>query len=166
MNRSDSHSQSSITDKSPPARENKYLQMGGFFSLAFALFQVSAVVWPAKLVASFGGPAELQIEHPYYFISLCLIIGAIAAVWGLYALSGAGKLRRLPLLHTVLSVITTIYILRGLDVIHDAMMIYKHPEQNLIRFLIFSLLALCIGLIHLTGIIRLFRHDRSEMKTP
>ena len=139
-----------------------YLQIGGLFSLAFALFQVSAVFWPAELVAYFGGPAKLLIEHPVYFISVCLIIGAIAAIWGLYALSGAGKFRRLPFQRTALSIITAIYILRGLRVFPDAMIIYKHPEQNLIRFLIFSLLALCIGLIHLAGIIRFFRHGRSE----
>jgi len=149
MNHFNSLHSSTIEDNLLRTKNNIYLQIGGVFSLSFAVFQASAAFWPAELVAYFGGPAGLQIEHPIYYISICLFIGAIAAIWGFYALSGAGKFRRLPFLRTVLSVI------------RDAMIIYKYPEQNLIRFLIFSLLALCIGLTHLTGLIILFRHGRS-----
>ena len=161
MNHFNSLHSSTIEDNLLRTKNNIYLQIGGVFSLSFAVFQASAAFWPAELVAYFGGPAGLQIEHPIYYISICLFIGAIAAIWGFYALSGAGKFRRLPFLRTALSVIAAFYILRGLSVIRDAMIIYKYPEQNLIRFLIFSLLALCTGLTHLTGLIILFRHGRS-----
>ncbi len=162
MNRSNALLQSSINSKLPFVKKNVCLQIGGCFSLAFALFQASAVFWPPELVAYFGGPARLQIEHPVYFISLCLMIGIIAAVWGLYALSGAGKFRRLPFLRTIIGFVTAVYIFRGLRVIPDYLFISQHPEQHLTRLLIFSLLALCIGFIHLIGFIKLFQRGRSE----
>lgn len=40
-------------------------------------------------------------------------IAAILSVWMLYALSGAGVIRRLPFLRLVLLLIATIYLLRG-----------------------------------------------------
>lgn len=50
------------------------------------------------------------------FLSLALVFMA----WGLYALSSAGILRRLPRLHTTLLVIGAIYALRGLQLVVDA----------------------------------------------
>jgi putative oxidoreductase len=136
---------------------NIYLLTGGLFSLAFAVFQVSAVFWPPEMLTFFGGPVEMQAENPLMYIFVCVVIGAIIAVAGLYALSGAGIFRRLPLLRTMLVGITAVFILRGLAIINDLRMINEHPELNLGRFVVFSLFALCVGLVHLIGVIRLFR---------
>ena len=144
------------------AKGNIYLQIGGIFSFAFAVFQISAIFWSQELLAYFGGPAKMQAENPMMYILLCLIVGGLVAVCGLYAFSGAGKFRRLPLLRTMLVAITSIFILRGFAVITDLMIIQKHPEQNLIRFLVFSIIALCIGLCHLIGTIKLFKLGRPE----
>jgi len=35
-----------------------------------------------------------------------------------------------------------------------------HPGQDLLRFAVFSVIALCAGLVHLFGVIRLFRQGR------
>ena len=45
---------------------------------------------------------------------ITLAIAAILAIWSAYALSGAGLIRRLPLLRTGLVVIAAVYLLRGL----------------------------------------------------
>jgi hypothetical protein len=148
-------------DSNPPNR-NIYLIIGGVFSLAFALFQVSAVIWPPDLLTFFGGPVKMQAENPFMYVVVCVLVGAIVAVCGLYAFSGAGKFRRLPLLRTMLVIITVVFILRGLAIIHDLKMIQQHPEMNLTRFAVYSLIALCVGLIHLMGVIRLFRQGRGK----
>jgi hypothetical protein len=144
---------------SAPASPHNYLLLaGGYFSLAFAAFQVSAIWWSASSVKYFGGPAELRMERPILYALLCLAVGAIVAVFGVYALSGAGRIRRLPLLRTVLISVTTIYLLRGLLFIPQVPVVLKHP--GLVRFLVFSAISLCLGLVHLAGVVQLYRHGR------
>ena len=137
---------------------NNLLLAGGYFSLAFAVFQVSGIWWPPKAISYLGGPAEFSIKRPLLYAALCLVLGAIVAVFGLYALSGAGKIRRLPLLRTGLITIAGIYLLRGLLIIPQTLFVVKHPE--LIRFLIFSLISLCVGAVHAGGVVQLYRHGR------
>src|SRR5664279_1779142 len=76
---------------------NYWLLAGGYFSLGFAAFQVSAIGWPARAVRYFGGPAELRTEKPIQYGLLCLAIGVIVAIFGLYALSGR---RQVPTIAT------------------------------------------------------------------
>jgi hypothetical protein len=142
----------------PTPRHNYLLLAGGYFSLGFSAFQASAIGWPARAVGYFGGPAELRIEKPIQYALLCLAIAAIMAVFGLYALSGAGKIRRLPLLRTVLIAVTAIYLLRGLLIIPQAPYVLTHP--GLVRFVVFSAISLVVGLVHLGGVVQLCRHGR------
>jgi len=140
----------------PP--HNYLLIAGGYFSLGFAAFQASAIGWPAWAVGYFGGPARLRVESPIRYAALCVAIAAIMAVFGLYALSGAGKVRRLPLLRTVLIAVTAIYVLRGVLIIPQTPIVLKHP--GLVRFLVFSAISLCIGIVHFGGIVQLCRLGR------
>ena len=154
---------SSITTASPAMAahapvHNYWLLAGGYFSLGFAAFQASAIGWPARAVKYFGGPAELRIERPIQYAVLCIVIAGVVAVFGLYALSGAGKVRRLPLLRTVLIAVTAIYLLRGLLVIPQMPIVLKHPD--LVRFVVFSAISLGVGLVHLGGAVQLCRHGR------
>jgi hypothetical protein len=137
---------------------NYWLLVGGYFSLGFAAFQVSAIGWSARAIRYFGGPAELRIEKPIQYGLLCLAIGVIVAIFGLYALSGAGKVRPLPLLRTVLLFVTAVYLLRGLLIIPQIPIVVKHPD--LVRFVVFSGIALCVGVVHLGGLVQLWRRGR------
>jgi putative oxidoreductase len=147
------------------AKGNIYLQIGGLFSLAFAVFQISAIFWSQELLIYFGGPVKMQAENPMVYIFVCVFVGALIAICGLYALSGAGKFRRLPSLRTVLVVVTTVFFLRGLLVIPILKILFTSPEKNVFRFLVFSFVALGIGIIHLVGVITLFKHGRPERMT-
>jgi|WetSurMetagenome_2_1015567.scaffolds.fasta_scaffold19149_6 putative oxidoreductase len=142
---------------------NVYLQIGGLFSLVFSLFQVCGVFMPPSIIIYFGGPVKLQVENPALFGLVCVVLGVIIAVVGLYALSGAGKFRRLPFLRTVLVVVTTVFILRGLFIIPILKIMFTHPEKDVFRFIVFSIIALGIGVIHLIGVIKLFKHGRPEI---
>lgn len=134
---------------------NIFLLIGGLFSLSFTVFQLSAIVWPPALLSYFDGPVKMQAEYPLMYVISCIFVGALVAVAGLYALSGAGFFRRLPLLRTGLVIITVVYIYRGLGIIYDIRI------QGPPRLAVFSLIALCVGLIHLMGVIRLFRKEYS-----
>jgi putative oxidoreductase len=146
-------------------KRNLYLQIGGMFSFAFAIFQISAIFWSKELLMYFGGPVKMQAENPFMYIFACLFVGALVAACGLYAFSGAGRVRRFPLLRTMLITITTIYMLRGLAIITDLIIIHNHPELNLWRFFFYSCIALCIGLAHLVGVIKFFKYGRPEIHT-
>lgn len=142
------------------SKGNIYLFIGGVFSLAFAVFQASAIFWSHELLTFFGGPVTLRAENPMMYYVSCIFVGAVVAICGLYALSGAGKFRRLPLLRTGLIAISVIYLLRGFEIYIDVKIIQQHPELHQERFLVFSIIALCVGLAHLLGVIRLFRYGR------
>jgi putative oxidoreductase len=137
------------------AKKNALLLGGAYFSLAFAAFQISGIFWPSHAIKYFGGPAELSEARPVLYAFLCIVVAAIAAIFGLYAMSGAGRIRRLPLLRTVITATTAIYILRGFLLIPQIPLAVKHP--SLIRFALFSMVSLCVGLIHLAGLFKLFK---------
>ena len=80
--------------------------------------------------------------------------GAIAFVlgaWSLYALSGAALIRALPLLRTVLCVITAIYLLRGLAVLPLAVLGKSTPF-----WWWSSMICLLIGAVHLVGLLQVW----------
>ncbi len=81
---------------------NVMLIVGGCFSLAFAVFQASGIWWSPEAVKYLGGPAEMCASNRPLYAALCIVVAAGAAVFAFYALSGAGVIRRLPLLRTVL----------------------------------------------------------------
>jgi hypothetical protein len=146
----------SISARSP--LHNYLLLAGGYFSLAFAIFQLSGIWWSASAVKYLGGPADMRVHRPATYGFLCLTVALGAAIFGLYSLSGAGKIRRLPLLRTVLIIVAAIYLLRGLLAIPQAPMVLKHPE--LARFLLFSLISLVVGVVYSMGVFHLFRNGR------
>jgi hypothetical protein len=67
--------------------KNTLLFVGGYFSLAFAVFQISGVFWPPNAIKYFGGPAELSQTLPVIYALLCLGVALIVAVFGIYAFS-------------------------------------------------------------------------------
>ncbi len=141
------------------ARQSNFsLLAGGYFSLAFAVFQITAIWWSPGVISYMGGPAQMGVEEPFEYAVLCVLVAGMVGIFGLYALSGAGKLRRFPLLRSVLIGVTAIYLLRGLMIIPQVPLALKHPE--LVRFLTFSLLSLFVGTLHLVGVVSLYRYGR------
>jgi len=135
---------------------NVMLIVGGCFSLVFAVFQASGIWWSPEAVKYLGGPAEMCASNRPLYAVLCVVVAAGAAAFGFYALSGAGAIRRLPLLRTVLAGITSIYLLRGLLLFPQALAYHRTPKLVPIRFLFMSAIALAVGLVHLAGVVQLF----------
>ncbi len=82
-------------------------------------------------------------------IWMTISITLVLTVWGLYALSGAGLFRRLPLLRTVLIIIAAIYVARGLFLI-PAIVYVPYPEGAFDYWS--SVIVLLYGLVHMVGI--------------
>jgi hypothetical protein len=77
-----------------------------------------------QAVISTSPAAAAYFEAPSSLLEnrlLLFVMGASATliliIFGLYALSGAGMIRRLPLLHIVLIAISSLFLLRGLFIV-------------------------------------------------
>ena len=92
-----------------------WLKVAAGLSFSMAACQAVISVWPAA-AAYFQAPPALLNDR----VRLFVVGGAAALVpvlFGLYALSGAGVIRRLPLLRTALVGIGSLFLLRGLFII-------------------------------------------------
>jgi putative oxidoreductase len=142
----------------PAPKRNLMLLIGGSFSLAFALFQLSCIWFPPSLLGYFGGPVEMSIQRPVVYALVCVAVAVAIAIAGFYALSGAGKIQHLPFLRIMLTGVTAVYLLRGLLLFPQVQFVLHHP--GFARFVVFSAIALVVGLVHLGGLISLFRNGR------
>jgi len=81
-----------------------------------------------------------------------LVLALIFAIWAIYAFSGAGLIKPLPLLRKVLIIISVIYILRSLFLPLEIYMVLTkgHPFQ----FVVYSTISLVTGLLYLIGILK------------
>jgi len=120
-------------------------------SFALAVFHVVVTFVGAPAYRYFGAgeqmarEAELGSFHP---AAITLGIAVVFAVFGAYALSGAGVIARPPLVRLGLCVIGTIYAVRGLAIIPQLMA----PGMPLLRRnVVFSAISLAIGLLYLAG---------------
>jgi hypothetical protein len=130
----------------------RLLQIAGLLSLAVALFQV-VLSFPTPLSTYFGTPPEL-LANPPALLASSLFVALIFAIWGLYGLSGAGLIRRLPLLRLGLIVIGAIYTLRGLLLIPlllASLGLLASPAPILPQALLASLVSLVTGCLYLAG---------------
>jgi hypothetical protein len=126
-------------------------------SLAVALLHaVVPLVGPAAY-RFIGGFSQASAVESGAAVRLALITYAVAllfAIWALYAFSGAGVLRRLPLLRLGLLVIGGIYALRGLRLIPEMVATVQGTLGVPQRFLWFSAVSLAIGACYLLGTLR------------
>ena len=87
----------------------------------------------------------------------------IFATFGGYALSGAGLIRRLPLLTLGLLGIASVYTLRGLVLFVElGMMVFSHFPLDALN-LFYSAISLTIGLVHFAGIKANWKYLRSTL---
>ena len=126
------------------------LAFAGVISFALAIFQ-AMVCFSPSWSRYFGAPEELVSNIPLLIVA-GLIATVIFAVFGLYAISGAGIIGRLPLLRWALLAIACVFILRGLLVVPQIIGVNgvePIPPQAIIS----SLVALGIGIVYLIGVI-------------
>jgi len=85
--------------------------------------------------------------------ALTLLFAAGFAMLGLYALSGAGRVRPLPLLRTGLVAAATVYLLRGLLLVPGLVALAAGRPGHPPRALLFSAVALAIGICPAAGLV-------------
>ena len=131
---------------------NIFLIIGAALSALAALLHVGCILFGASWYRFFGAGeqmARMAAAGHWYPTVLTSLIVAILSGWSLYALSGAGVIRRLPLVRLALCVITGIYLLRAVAFVpfHP-----YFPGNSSAFWLWSSAICFVIGLVHLVGL--------------
>jgi hypothetical protein len=98
-------------------RTNIWLVTGGVLSCIAALLHLGVIAGGGDWYRFFGAGemmAQAAERGEWMPALVTLTIAMILAIWAAFAFSGAGLIRRLPLLRTALVAISAIYLLRGL----------------------------------------------------
>jgi hypothetical protein len=131
-------------------------------SAAAALLHLAILLAGPPWYRWFGAPSlATQIESGSTLgpTLLTLAVAAVLVVWAMYGLSGAGVIRRLPLLTVGLYVIAAIYVLRGVQVVVEVPAALQ--GQLPARFPIFSAFSAVAGTAYLAGTLLSRRSGRA-----
>lgn len=128
-----------------------WLVAGGVLSFLAAALHLMVIPGGPDWYRFFGAGKELAraAEQGSWMPPIVTAaIAAILALWGVIALSGAGRLRRLPLLRTALVAIAAIYLARGLLLVP---LLLLRPDLAGSFELWSSLIVLAYGLAYAIG---------------
>lgn len=131
---------------------NKFLIVGAALSALAALLHLGCIAFGAPWYRFLGAGeqmAQMDLAGHWYPTVATLVITAILLVWSLYALSGAGVVRKLPLTRLALCAITGVYLLRGVASI--PLMAY-FPDNSEAFWFWSSAICLSFGVVHLVGL--------------
>jgi putative oxidoreductase len=133
---------------------NTLLLFAGVFSFCAAVFQL--VISCVPRWSAFFGAGETLVSNPPLLLAAGLGVTILLALWGFYGFSGAGLIRRLPLLRLGIMLIGAVYIFRGLPVIFLLLARIKIllPIGDMeIQNLLVTLGSLTAGLFYWVGLI-------------
>jgi len=133
-------------------KKNKFLIVGAGLSGIAAVLHLACLYFGAPLFRFLGTEAMARMyESGHYLhpIMACLFLAGILGVWSAYALSGAGVIRRLPLLRFVLVGIALAYLIRGLAF---PFITHYFPENSSLFWYCSSAIVFAFGMVHLIGL--------------
>ena len=142
------------------------LKLAGYVNILIAIVHIVGLFWADKMfeVTSIGKEmTELAQTHPSLPYLLTIFVAIVFFAFGLYGLSADNHFRRLPFLKPVIFVIAGIYLLRGIGEL-----IFDLEKQQVNQFweIIYSLIAVFIGLLYLIGGLRKWKlHQKKELTT-
>ena len=137
---------------------DRSLLYGGLLTGAAALLHAGIILGGPDWYRFFGAGermARLSARGSRYPILVTAGIAAILGIWALYALSGAGVIRRLPLLRLVLVLIAAVYLIRGAAGIPVVLFVddpYTNELKGRMTFMVVSsAICVCLGLCYAVG---------------
>ncbi|OCQ22833.1 hypothetical protein A7985_02425 [Pseudoalteromonas luteoviolacea] len=142
----------------------KYLIFGSICCFIAALLHIGCIVYGADWYRFFGAGEHMaqmaeagQLEPT---IVTSIIIG-ILTLWGLYGLSGAGAILRLPFQKVVLGLIACVLIIRGISF---PLLMSSFPENSLTFWFVSSSICLAMGICFALGTWSLVKSDAMMLK--
>lgn len=131
------------------------LKLAAYINITIAIAHIVGLFWAEEMFEATGIAEEMafaaqNIHHIYpYFITI--VVAIFFFVFGIYALSADGKIRKLPFTKPIIFLIAGVYLLRGFgELIYDI----KIQQANQMLETSYSLVAVLIGLLFLIGGIR------------
>jgi hypothetical protein len=142
-------------------RRDRWLLCGGVLTAAASLLHVGIILGGPEWYRFFGAGermAWLAARGSPYPTVITIGIAAVLGGWALYALSGAGVIRRLPLLRPALAAIAAIYLARGVLGVPLVLLVddpYAAQLRARMTFMVVSSAAcICLGLCYAVGAMR------------
>jgi len=129
----------------------RWLMLGGILSALAAILHVAVIAGGPSWYRFVGAGERMAQAAERGSATPTLVtlgIAAILMVWALYAFSGAGVIRRLPLLRTALILISGVYLIRALALLP---IVILRPELVDTFAVVSSLLVLAYGLAYAVG---------------
>jgi hypothetical protein len=136
-------------------RGRSLLTVAGTASAVLAVLHLAVIAAGPAGYRYFGAPDEFATLAESGSTAPAVLTGAFAlifAVWSVYAFAGARRIPRPPLVRLGLVLIASVYVLRGLSAIPEAILLLRTPDAFPARFLVFSLVSLAIGVFHALGV--------------
>jgi hypothetical protein len=156
-------SENNMTSKENNMNKRVWLKTGAGLSFFMAICQTVISLSPAA-AAYFQAPPPL-LENRLQLFLVGEGAALILVVFGLYALSGAGSIPRLPLLRLGLVGISSLYLLRGLFFILTVLTILGILEgEILIQGVISHLVFLAAGIAYAVGTVLNWREMQIRKK--
>ena len=126
------------------------LALGGYINILIAVGHIVGLIWADKMfeVTGIGNEMkELARSHFSLPYLLTIFVAIIFFIFGLYGLSAANKIKRLPFLKLGVFVIAGVYLLRGFgELLFDML-----DKTSTLAETTYSLAAVTIGLLFLIG---------------
>lgn len=127
------------------------LLLAAIFTACAALAHIGCIIFGGDWYRFFGAGEELarlSEQGSSYPAMVTSVIAIVLTIWSLYGLSGANVIKRLPLLHLALAIISTIFIVRALSFYWLMAMI---PENSLTFWIVSSSICFVIGALYAVG---------------
>jgi len=131
---------------------NTFLLISGTLSAIAALLHLGCIYFGAPWYRFFGAGEQMAIMAEQGSLQptlITLVIFSILSLWSAYAFSAAGLIIRLPFIRLALSVITLIYLLRGIT----GFALINSPMGRTPEFWFWSsIICLIFGVFHAIGL--------------
>lgn len=133
------------------------LKTAGYINIAISIGHLVGLIWAEQLFDATGIREEMNELAQVHFLfpyALTLIVSIVFFVFGLYAFSAAGKIKKLPCLRFAIFGIAGIYLFRGAGGLFFEVL---EQEVSAPIEIMYSLIALVIGFLFLYGGIQKWR---------
>ncbi len=135
-------------------RSELFLVVGAVLNLIIALFHLVVVFAGPEAYVHFGAGekmARMEREGSLVPDAITAFLAIGFCIFGVYALSGANIIRRLPARRPILTIIAAIYLLRGLLLLQQGFFLITDPYDGIARDILFSLVAAIVGICYAAG---------------
>jgi putative oxidoreductase len=146
---------------------DRFLVFGGVLTGAASLLHVGIILGGPDWYRFFGAGermARLAARGSAYPAAVTAGIAIVLGIWALYALSGAGVIRRLPFVRLALVLIAAVYLARGILGI-PLVLVMDDPYANQLRakmtfMVLSSAVCICLGICYAFGAARVWKTSK------